>query len=245
MIKAAVFDIDNTLYNYDTANSAAMSAVCGYTEKEFGWSSEETSALVKDVYDSMRMECGQKTVIHNRLIRFQKMLEQKHLPLSPHALRMYDIYWDTLIASSALFPDLVPALKELKALGIRLGIGTNMTAVIQFRKLEALGILGFFDFIVSSEEAGSEKPEKDIFLLCCQKAGVDPCECAFIGDSLKNDAAAAAASGMKGIWFDPDKDLSANQSPEGGNNSSAPKLPDGILRFREFMELPGLISNIK
>lgn len=33
-----------------------------------------------------------------------------------------------------------------------------MTAYVQYRKLEAIGVTSYIDFIVTSEEAGAEKP---------------------------------------------------------------------------------------
>ena len=49
-------------------------------------------------------------------------------------------------------------MKELKKRKIRIGIGTDMTAYVQYRKLEAIGVTSYIDFIVTSEEAGAEKP---------------------------------------------------------------------------------------
>ena len=245
MIKAVIFDIDNTLYDYDRANAAAMTAVENYAEAHFGWSRRETESLVKDSYEEMIQLSGRKAVIHNRLIRFQRILEQKSLPLSPHALRMYDIYWDTLTASSVLFPGLTDSLLALKEQRIRLGIGTNMTSVMQFRKLEALGLLPLFDFIVSSEEAGAEKPDISLFLLCCKKADCLPEECAYVGDNLKNDVIGAEEAGLKGIWFDPKKEPLSEDAPLPVDHLGTQKPAEGVIRFSEFGELPELIKTIR
>ena len=37
MIKTVIFDIDNTLYNFDAAHEAGMEAVCNYVYEQFGW----------------------------------------------------------------------------------------------------------------------------------------------------------------------------------------------------------------
>lgn len=244
MIKAAVFDIDNTLYDYDKANASAMTAIEDYAGDHFGWSRSETESLVRDSYEEMRSLYGRKAVIHNRLIRFQRILERKGLPLSPHALRMYDIYWDTLTANSVLFPGLESALRDLRESGIKLGIGTNMTSVMQFRKLEALGVLPLFDFIVSSEEAGSEKPDSSLFLMCCEKAGSRPEECAYIGDNLKNDVMGAEKAGLRGIWFDPVKAPLSDGAPLPVDHIGRQVAAEDVLRFREFGELPELLRSI-
>lgn len=245
MIRAAIFDIDNTLYDYDSANAAAMTAVEDYALKYFGWNRAETESLVRDSFLQMSREAGKKAVIHNRLIRFQRILELKKLPLSPHALRMYDIYWDTLTASSVVFPGLSEVLMQLREKGIVLGIGTNMTSVMQFRKLEALGLLPLFDFIVSSEEAGSEKPESALFLMCCDKAGFSPSECLYVGDNLKSDIGGAEAAGLKAAWFCPDKAPIPEGMPVPVDHPGIQEAAKSTVTFSSFKELPALIDRFQ
>ena len=62
------------------------------------------------------------------------------------------------------------------------------------------------DFIVTSEEAGAEKPHYHFFDICVEKAGVRPEECAFIGDNVRKDIEGAWESGMKGIWYTQEKE---------------------------------------
>ena len=92
-------------------------------------------------------------------------------------------------------------MQKLKELGIRIGIGTDMTAHIQYRRLEFLNLSPYIDFIVTSEEAGVEKPTPHLFELCVEKAGVLAGECAFIGDNLTKDVKGAWDNGLKGIWY--------------------------------------------
>ena len=92
-------------------------------------------------------------------------------------------------------------MQKLKELGIRIGIGTDMTAHIQYRRLEFLNLSPYIDFIVTSEEAGVEKPTPHLFELCVEKAGVPAGECAFIGDNLTKDVKGAWDNGLKGIWY--------------------------------------------
>ena len=177
-IKSVLFDIDNTLYDYDSAD--AQTQIKNHVEKISG----------KDT-----------AVIHNRLIRFQKMLENQHIPLMPHAISLYNTYWDTLISSMELSDGITDYIKSLKQNGIRIGIATDMTAHIQFRKLEKLSLLSFVDFVVTSEEAGCEKPDKFFYELCIEKAGCLPEECLMIGDSLEKDVLGAKTAEMQTMRF--------------------------------------------
>ena len=94
---------------------------------------------------------------------------------------------------------------QMPALRAELGIGTNMTLDWQLVKLEKLGLLSYFSFVVSSEEAGVEKPHPGLFALCAEKAGVSPEECLFVGDSLKGDVLGAEKAGMRALWYAPEQ----------------------------------------
>ncbi|MBQ8994644.1 MAG: HAD family hydrolase [Oscillospiraceae bacterium] len=205
MVKSVIFDIDNTLYDYDSAHAFAMSALEAYTKDHFYWDKNDTAAKIKAAYNEIEDQLGKKAAIHNRLIRFQRILENEGLPLYPHVLNMYDIYWNTLIDHAKPYKGLLEALVQLRKEGITIGIGTNMTSYIQFRKLTKLGLLQYFNFVVSSEEADHEKPEKEMFLFCAHKANCDPSLCLYIGDSLNHDIKGALNAGMEALWFRPDR----------------------------------------
>ena len=49
-------------------------------------------------------------------------------------MEMYHVYWDTILEVMEPEPGLVPLLSRLKARGIRLGVGSDMTAYIQYKK---------------------------------------------------------------------------------------------------------------
>ena len=86
-----------------------------------------------------------------------------------------------------------------------------MTAYVQYKKLSALGLYSYIDFIVTSEEAGAEKPDSHLFDICVEKAGFSANKCAFIGDSLKKDVEGSAKCGLKGIWYTQEKEPSEHR----------------------------------
>ena len=117
---------------------------------------------------------------------------------------MNELYWNILISAMEPSPHAEETIRALKKAGIRIGCGTDMTARIQFQKLERLGSLDAFDFLVSSEEAGADKPAPEMFALCAEKAGVLPEECLFVGDSRKKDVLGALNAGMHAAWYCPE-----------------------------------------
>ena len=240
MIKSIIFDIDNTLYDYDHAHVIAMRSLAEYMTEQFGWDAKKTEQEISSVYIQIQNEIGQKAACHNRLIRFQRLLEQNGLPLHPHALNMYEIYWDTLIRNAKLYPGVETALRDLKNAGYVLGIGTNLTARIQFRKLTAFGLLQYFDFIVSSEETDHEKPQEDIFKYCAKKAHCLPSQCIYVGDSMIHDIIGAQSAGMHPLWFRPHVDGS------GEDLSQAMVLPpsEAVPVFSDFNELVNSVKQM-
>ena len=128
MIKAFVFDIDNTLYSYDTAHKTAFQAVTDYVCPAFGLAPDEFTALHRQGDRLLRQRVGSVTAaIHNRLIRYQIILEELGQPIR-HAPAMASLYWSTFLAAMEPGPGLQECLDSLKAQVFTLGVGTNMTA---------------------------------------------------------------------------------------------------------------------
>ena len=204
MIKAVIFDIDNTLYSYDDAHEHGWKALCDYVREHLAMEPEDFSREIalsaEDVKRRLDADCA---ALHDRTLRFQVMLERRKLPLT-HADIMGELYWNTMISHAQPTPGIMNCLAALKEAGYILGIGTDMTVEYQLKKLKQLQMLPLFDFLVSSEEANVEKPHPKLFRICAEKAGLKPEECLFIGDSLKKDVLGSQAAGMQALWFCPD-----------------------------------------
>ncbi len=203
MIKTVIFDVDNTLYSYTEAHKEAFKALTAYAEEKLGLSQEDFEKLHQDTEKELRAYMGNVAALHNRCIRYQVMLERRGIPLYPHVLKMNDLYWNRLLEAAEPSDGALDTIKALKGQGIRIGIGTDMTARVQFLKLETLGILSYVDFLVSSEEAGAEKPEQAFFARCVEKAGCGADECLFVGDNLTKDVLGAVDAGLHGVWYCP------------------------------------------
>lgn len=203
MLKAVIFDIDDTLYSYKDANIQAMSLLCVYAERELGMEAEEFREACQRMMEFQFRYNNETAGCHSRAIRFQLLLEERGLPLR-HAAVMNDLYWEELLRVMVPAPGILEFVSALRERGIRLGVGSDMTADWQLKKLERLGLLEKLDFVVTSEEAGVEKPDRKLFQLCAEKAGCLPEECLFIGDNLKKDVLGAQAAGMRALWVQPD-----------------------------------------
>lgn len=92
-------------------------------------------------------------------------------------------------------PKLLNGLRAQYCLGViaNQSLGTE-------ERMKAYGIRDHFDVIISSAEAGVEKPSAEIFRLALEKAGCSPEETFMVGDRLDNDIEPAAELGMHTVW---------------------------------------------
>lgn len=230
MMKALIFDIDNTLYDYDAAHEAALQALAEDAGQRLGLPAERFAALHQEAYRIQQERAGvQSAAVHNRLIRYQIMLEQIGQPVF-YAPRMAERYWSVFLSRVSPAPGLGACMSFLKTAGLVTGVGTNMTADYQYAKLERLGLTQSIDFVVTSEEAGVEKPDRGFFDLCVKKAGCAAGECVFVGDSLRHDVLGAKQAGLYPVWLCPD----ARQA----------EAPPGTGCIRSLEELPDLLRSL-
>jgi putative hydrolase of the HAD superfamily len=142
---------------------------------------------------------------HNRLLYFQKTLEYLGAKPIPVSLQMYELYWTTFLDKMQPYTGLRELIDGLKEKRITIAVCTDLTAHIQHRKLKALGLSDDVSYLVTSEEAGMEKPHPEIFHLCLEKLKLPAEEICFIGDSYEKDIKGAAAAGMQTVWFHPEQ----------------------------------------
>ncbi len=98
-----------------------------------------------------------------------------------------------------IYEDTVPALQKWRSQGIELGIISNFDSRL-YSLLRELGIADFFGSVTISTEAGTAKPDPQIFRYALTKH--PNAETALhIGDSYTEDYQGAIACGLQAIWL--------------------------------------------
>jgi putative hydrolase of the HAD superfamily len=104
-------------------------------------------------------------------------------------------------AAYRLFDDVRPALDELAARGIKLGVVSNFEPWLE-EILDLQGIGDRFAAVAISGKLGVAKPDPEIFKAALTEAGADPEATVHVGDQPVNDVAAARAVGITPVLID-------------------------------------------
>ena len=189
---AILFDTDNTLYSYDPVHLAAHNAVREKVVRSLLIKPEEFDEAFKTARHEVKERLKDTASSHSKLLYMQRMLEL--LGLGSQVLMALDFeqtYWRTFLNNAILFDGVKELLDDLRLLGIPTAVVTDLTAQIQFRKMVYFGLDEYFDYIVTSEEAGFDKPHKAPFLLALEKMRPKGDRIWMIGDNPINDIGGA------------------------------------------------------
>jgi FMN phosphatase YigB (HAD superfamily) len=185
---AILFDTDNTLYPYDPAHLAAQAAVREKVISTLSIKPEDFDKAVKDARNQVKTRLKHTASSHSRLLYMQRMLEIMGLGSQVLlALDFEQTYWRTFLTNAILFDEVKELLDEVRMLGIPTAIVTDLTAQIQFRKVVYFGLDHYFDYIVTSEEAGFDKPHEAPFQIALEKMRPKGDCIWMVGDNPIND----------------------------------------------------------
>jgi putative hydrolase of the HAD superfamily len=112
-----------------------------------------------------------------------------------------------------------------------LGIVTNGPCDLQCVKLEASGLRGYFGAVAISREVGILKPDPRIFAIALGRLGVIAADSVFVGDTPRTDIVGAQAAGMKAVWLNRDGRPLPDGMQPAATISSLAELPATVTRL--------------
>ncbi len=201
MIRAVLFDLDDTLVDHQHASRAALA---GVRERFAVLKARELDDLVREnqrILDSIHHDValGRRDVADARIERYRRLFayvghsaERAGAAAELHR-RVYQSSRQRV--EGAL--ELVTLLKGW----LRVGVVTNNTVAEQTEKLEAFGFTPFVDALVTSEEVGVAKPDPAIFRVALSRLECDPHEAVMIGDAWVQDVLGATGAGIRALWL--------------------------------------------
>ena len=192
MVKAAVFDLDHTLFDrYGTIKKIApqivseLSVADGVTAEAFA---EE-------------LTCADKQFVHKGWRKIHEYLVDKNMF---KVVPTYEEYAQTVLkcfkTTTVKFDFAIPVLNEIRNMGIKTALITNGTPELQYFKIKSLDMENCFDEIVVSGETAYEKPDARIFQLMAERLGIGTNEMLYIGDHPLNDIDGSRNAGCVPVW---------------------------------------------
>lgn len=209
MIKAVYFDWFNTLAHYEPPHYELHSLACQHFGIEVSPEEIMKGILLADKYffeensispvENRSPEEKAEVYIHYEDIALTesgiKVSRELVLKIMKKAHQLFKGMTFTL------FNDVLSTLKTLKEQNFILGLLTNLTSDMNPLCRE-LGMEPYLDFVVTSKQAGADKPEPPIFLAALDLAGVKASESVHVGDQYKLDVVGARGVGINPILID-------------------------------------------
>jgi putative hydrolase of the HAD superfamily len=196
IIRAVVFDLDQTLYDRDETDRKAMRTYYREHRDFFRPETtleEATRALIKGDHEGGHF--GWTEIV--RVMRAENVFAN-----APSATEICHDFQALFASHGTLYPYTIKVLEELKAMGLLTGLITNGNEVYQWGKIRGLGIEGCFDSILVGSVPETAKPHKEIFLEMARRLRQVPEEMLYVGDHPANDIDGSRKAGYTPVWVE-------------------------------------------
>lgn len=193
MIRAIVFDLDNTLTDFMKMKEAAIqAAIDGMIDAGFRLPREDLRERVRAIYDELGLEFQRV---------FDELLVREFGEVDPKILASGIVAYRRARESNlVLYPHAQMTLLELAKRGIKLGVVSDAPRLQVWLRLCTLGLQHVFDAVVTFDDTGERKPAPAPFREVLGRLGVEPHEALMIGDWAERDVVGAKSLGMKTVF---------------------------------------------
>jgi putative hydrolase of the HAD superfamily len=193
MIKAVIFDFDNTLMDFMRMKKAAVeSAVDAMIDAGLPLKKEAMIEKVYKVYTTEGIEDQQI---------FDKVLSQEFGKVEYKILAAGIIgYRRAKEGTLALYPHVQLTLTGLVRMGLKMAVVSDAPRLPVWLRICGLGLQHYFDAVVTTDDTGFKKPHEKPFLFALEKLGVQPAEAIMIGDWAERDMVGAKKVGLVTVF---------------------------------------------
>jgi putative hydrolase of the HAD superfamily len=190
MIKAILFDLDQTLLN-------RQASVEHFIEAQYERYIDYLSHISKAKFKSKFMDFDNNGYVWKDKV-YAQLIDYFNIQGLTKDELLKD-YITTFCDYCVPFPYLFNMLHDLTAENYKLGIITNGKYPFQLHNIKALKLDTYMDTILISEQENIKKPNPQIFEKAAKNLGLSMHECLFVGDNFENDYQAAKNAGMHAI----------------------------------------------
>ncbi|KRE61707.1 HAD family hydrolase [Nostocoides sp. Soil756] len=144
------------------------------------------------------------------------------------------LYEPAFLGALAAFDDVRPAIEELSAAGVAVGVLTNSSAAYTDAKMRAAGLHDLFHVVCTRDTLGFGKPDARAFHAACTRLGTTPESTLYVGDEVVNDPLGATDAGLPAAWLVRDG--------EPGEHGAQLLAGRGVPVISSLAEVPGLLA---
>jgi putative hydrolase of the HAD superfamily len=204
--KHLFFDLDHTLWDFDTASRQAWQQLYEqYSLSGKGITDFEAFFKVYNGHNDRMWERFRAGHMKREELRWKRIwhtLIDFKVYDTDLAHELSKVYLEVLPTQAALMPAAKELLDHCKG-RYTLHLITNGFEETQRLKLQHAGIDSYFSEIITSEKSNSMKPHPEIFEYALQCAGATCGDCLMIGDALDIDVLGAMRIGMDSVYYNP------------------------------------------
>ncbi len=177
MIKAVIFDLDDTLIPENKYVESGFNIVSKYLEQQYSGKSE-------DIYKELI--CLYK---ENSKNVFNRWFDKKQIKYTMEEIKQIVKVYREHKPTIEFYSDVIPTIKKLKEKNIKIGIITDGYVETQKAKLQSLNAYSIFDEIVITDELGRQywKPHPRAFEIMKKKLNIEFEEMIYVGDNPEKD----------------------------------------------------------
>jgi YjjG family noncanonical pyrimidine nucleotidase len=200
------FDLDHTLWDFEKNSLACIFEIfekhadlldANLHPEDFY---RHFSVINRNLWN--QLDTGEITHQYLRANRFKLAFEAVDFELSEaHSQIINETFLGLLPHKKFLISGALEILQELNQ-EYTLHLISNGFEAIQTQKMQASGILGFFENVVCFDTAGARKPDKQIYNYAIEKTKASKDSCLMIGDSYVADIEGANLAGIEALHFD-------------------------------------------
>ncbi len=193
MIRAVVFDLDNTLVDFMKMKADAIdAAIHAMNDAGLTLPTEEIRARIDRIYKERGIEF--QSVFDQLLYDHFKRVDYKILSAGVLAYRR------AREAALVTYPHVTMTLMELAKMHIKLGVVSDAPAREAWLRLTYLNLHHMFDAVVTFDDTRRRKPSPVPFRKILKLLDVDASEALMVGDWAERDVVGASKVGMKTVF---------------------------------------------
>lgn len=212
MIKAVLFDIDDTILDFGKCAEWAVKTAMEEKNTEYR---HEYYGVFKRINDDLWKKLEKGEITREELLdrRFKEIFSELGIELDGREFEVR--FLDLLHESTEEVPGARELLKYLHSKNYRIYAVSNAMQIQQETRLKKSGLSRYFDGVFTSELLGASKPSRAFFGAFFERVpDISKDEVILIGDSLSADISGGKRYGLTTCWFNH-----AGKNPSGGSFS--------------------------